>query len=217
MKVVPWICAAAASVLSLSGAHADGGGLTADASRVPWATFQSRIGYAPGAPGWRADLAPPSAAACRSAASACSATSISAPTAPAPGVAGIRLSRHQRRSDRRAQRSTRVRRTGSTPSADRRLFGASAAVPVASIEPDRRQRHPSLRGHRLQQPLGQERLELQRRPRRRLAEPRQRWCASAASSVARKASTTSSATCAWRRWSSSASLFLLNRSPGVSR
>jgi hypothetical protein len=58
MKVVPWTCAVAASVLSLAGAHAEGGGLTTDADRVPWTRFQTRIGYAPGAPGWRAELAP---------------------------------------------------------------------------------------------------------------------------------------------------------------
>ena len=58
MRVVPWICAAAAAVLPLAGAHAEGGGLSADADRVAWTRFQSRIGSAPGAPGWRAELAP---------------------------------------------------------------------------------------------------------------------------------------------------------------
>ncbi len=42
-------------------------------------------------------------------------------------------------------------------------------------------------------------------------------CASAASSAARKASTTSSATCAWPGGPARRLLFLLNRSPGISR
>ncbi|HEV7577116.1 MAG TPA: hypothetical protein VGO85_13830 [Caldimonas sp.] len=58
MRNVLWICAAVASVLTLADARAEGEGLAANADRVPWARFQSRIAYAPGAPGWRADLAP---------------------------------------------------------------------------------------------------------------------------------------------------------------
>jgi hypothetical protein len=58
MKVAPRICAAALAALALAGAKAEGLGLTADADKVPWASFQSRIGAAPGAPGWRAELAP---------------------------------------------------------------------------------------------------------------------------------------------------------------
>ncbi|HSC62251.1 MAG TPA: hypothetical protein VLD35_01350 [Caldimonas sp.] len=58
MRNVLWICAAVASALTAVGARAEGDGLSANADRVPWARFQSRIAYAPGAPGWRADLAP---------------------------------------------------------------------------------------------------------------------------------------------------------------
>ena len=58
MRNVLWICAAVASSLTLVDARAEGDGLSADADRVPWARFQSRIAYAPGAPGWRADFAP---------------------------------------------------------------------------------------------------------------------------------------------------------------
>jgi hypothetical protein len=58
MRNVLWICAAVASALTLVDARAEGEGLSASADRVPWARFQSRIAYAPGAPGWRADLAP---------------------------------------------------------------------------------------------------------------------------------------------------------------
>src|SRR3982751_2174008 len=58
MRNVLWICAAVASALTSVNARAEGEGLSANADRVPWARFQSRIAYAPGAPGWRADLAP---------------------------------------------------------------------------------------------------------------------------------------------------------------
>ena len=58
MRNVLWICAAVALSLTLVDARAEGDGLSADADRVPWARFQSRIAYAPGAPGWRADFAP---------------------------------------------------------------------------------------------------------------------------------------------------------------
>ena len=58
MRNVLWICAAVASALTGAAARAEGEGLSANADRVPWARFQSRISYAPGAPGWRTDLAP---------------------------------------------------------------------------------------------------------------------------------------------------------------
>ncbi len=58
MRNVLWICAAVASVLTLADARAEGEGLATNADRVPWARFQSRVAFAPGAPGWRADLAP---------------------------------------------------------------------------------------------------------------------------------------------------------------
>ena len=56
MRNVLWICAVVASTLTLADARAEGEGLAARADRVPWARFQSRIAFAPGAPGWRADL-----------------------------------------------------------------------------------------------------------------------------------------------------------------
>jgi hypothetical protein len=58
MRNVLWICAAVASVLTLADARAEGDGLAANADSVPWTRFQSRISYAPGASGWRADLTP---------------------------------------------------------------------------------------------------------------------------------------------------------------
>ena len=58
MRNVLWICAAVISALALADARAEGEGLAPDADHVPWARFESRISAAPGAPGWRADLAP---------------------------------------------------------------------------------------------------------------------------------------------------------------
>jgi hypothetical protein len=58
MRPVPWICVAVAAALATVEARADGDGLSANADRFAWAGFQSRIAFAPGAPGWRADLAP---------------------------------------------------------------------------------------------------------------------------------------------------------------
>lgn len=58
MRNVLLICAAVAAALTGVDARAEGEGLSARADRVPWARFQTRIAYAPGAPGWRADLAP---------------------------------------------------------------------------------------------------------------------------------------------------------------
>jgi hypothetical protein len=58
MRNVLWICAAAASALAMADARGEGEGLSANADRVPWARFQGRVSSAPGAAGWRADLAP---------------------------------------------------------------------------------------------------------------------------------------------------------------
>jgi hypothetical protein len=58
MRNVLWICAAVASALAMVGAHAEGEGLSVNADRFAWSNFQSRIAFAPGAPGWRADFAP---------------------------------------------------------------------------------------------------------------------------------------------------------------
>jgi len=58
MRNVLWICAAVVSALATAQARAEGDGLSTNADRVPWASFQSRIAFAPGAPGWRADFAP---------------------------------------------------------------------------------------------------------------------------------------------------------------
>ena len=58
MRNVLWICVAVASALAVADVRAEGEGLSANADRVAWTRLQSRIAYAPGAPGWRAELAP---------------------------------------------------------------------------------------------------------------------------------------------------------------
>jgi hypothetical protein len=58
MRNVLWICVAVASALAVADVRAEGEGLSANADRIAWTRLQSRIAYAPGAPGWRAELAP---------------------------------------------------------------------------------------------------------------------------------------------------------------
>jgi hypothetical protein len=58
MRNVLWMSVAVASALTLADARAAGEGLATHADRVPWARFEGRIAYSPGAPGWRADFAP---------------------------------------------------------------------------------------------------------------------------------------------------------------
>ncbi len=58
MRVVLWIASATALLLPPAATWAAGEGLSASADRVPWGSFQTRIGYGPGAPAWRATLAP---------------------------------------------------------------------------------------------------------------------------------------------------------------
>jgi hypothetical protein len=135
MKVLPRICAVAVSVLSLSGAHAEGAGLTTDADRVPWARFQSRIGYAPGAPGWRADLAPLERSGLQVGSVGLlgdvyfGASQPGASSAPATGfraTSGVLI----------GARSPLLGATGSNTlfPPDRRLFGASAGVPASPVD-----------------------------------------------------------------------------------
>ena len=112
-----------------SGARADGDGLTADADRVPWARFQGRIGYAPGAPAgapsWR-----------RSSGSGLQISSVSLHRrrllrrrSAGPGNSGRRLPRHQRRPDRRAQPWLDVGQPGQRP-AQRQTGACSAQSPA---------------------------------------------------------------------------------------
>jgi hypothetical protein len=138
MRVVLWICAAAATVLPLASAHAEGGGLTTDADRAAWARFQSRIGYAPGAPGWRAELAPLE----RSGLQVGSVGLLgdvyfgAAPTGPASTSAtGFRATSGVLIGSR-----SPLLGSGSTPAAsgllrtDRRLFGAAAPAPISASD-----------------------------------------------------------------------------------
>ena len=131
MRNVLWICAAVASALTLADARAEGEGLSADADRVPWARFQSRIAYAPGAPGWRADLAPLERSGLQ-VGSVGLLGDVYFGSTPAPRAnAPRRLPRHQRPPHRRAQRLARRRldadqrpaRDGSAPV---RRFGRAA-------------------------------------------------------------------------------------------
>jgi hypothetical protein len=129
MKLVPWICAAAASVLSLSGVHAEGLGLTADASRVPWARFQSRIGSAPGAPGWRADLAPLERSGLQiGSVGLLGDVYFGAQTVPGTPATGFRATSG-------VLIGARSPLLGFAGTADRRLFGAAALVPTSPAEP----------------------------------------------------------------------------------
>ena len=58
MRVVLRIASTTVLVLPCVVAWAAGEGLATSADRVPWAQFQTRIGYGSGAPAWRASLAP---------------------------------------------------------------------------------------------------------------------------------------------------------------
>ena len=207
MRNVLWICAAVASALTLADARAEGDGLSADADRVPWARFQSRIAYAPGAPGWRADLAPLERSGLQVSSVGLLGDVYFGSTPAPPGDLRRRLPRHQRRPDRRAQPGLGA---VSTPTSgllatDRRLFGASAAPLDLSGRSDGRQHDAALHRHRLQQPVDARAAGTSAPTWASSRRAPATWSASAASSAARRASTTSSATCAWRRWSSSAS------------
>jgi len=130
MKVVPWICAAAVSALALSGANAEGVGLTPDADRVPWASFQSRIGSAPGAPGWRSELAPLERTGLQIGSVGLLGDVYFGASRAVPGtpVTGFRATSG-------VLIGARSPLLGQTGSADRRLFGAGAPLPVSPLEP----------------------------------------------------------------------------------
>jgi hypothetical protein len=130
MKIVPWICAAAASALALSGANAGGVGLTTDVDRVPWASFQSRIGAAPGAPGWHAELAPLERSGLQVGSVGLLGDVYFGAARPDPGmpVTGFRATSG-------ILIGARSPLFGQAGTADRRLFGSSAPAPGASPEP----------------------------------------------------------------------------------
>ena len=128
MRNVLWICAAVASALTGVGARAEGDGLSANADRVPWARFQSRIGSAPGAPGWRADLAPVE----RSGLQVSSVGLLgdvyfgSTPSPRATSVGGFRATSGLLIGARSAWLNSASTPSGGLFATDRRLFGASA-------------------------------------------------------------------------------------------
>ena len=129
MRNVLWICAAVASALTMAEARAEGEGLSADADRVPWARFQSRISYAPGAPGWRADLAPSERTGLQVGGLGLLGDvyfgSAPAPRAASPG--GFRATSGLLISSRSAWLGTGSAPTSGVLATDRRLFGASAS------------------------------------------------------------------------------------------
>jgi len=129
MRNVLWICAAVASALTMVEARAEGEGLSADADRVPWARFQSRISYAPGAPGWRADLAPSERTGLQVGGVGLLGDvyfgATPAPRATSPG--GFRATSGLLISSRSAWLGTVSAPTSGVLATDRRLFGASAS------------------------------------------------------------------------------------------
>ena len=137
MRNVLWICAAVASSLTLVDARAEGEGLSADADRVPWARFQSRIAYAPGAPGWRADFAPLE----RSGLQVSSVGLLgdlyfgSTPAPRATSVGGFRATSGLLIGGRSTGLGSVSTSTSGLLATDRRLFGASAAPLTYPADP----------------------------------------------------------------------------------
>ena len=128
MRNVLWICAAVTCGLTLGDARAEGDGLSANADRVPWARFQSRIAYAPGAPGWRADLAPFERTGLQVSSFGLLGDVYfgSTPTPQATSVGGFRATSGLLISARSAWFASTSTPSGGLLATDRRLFGASA-------------------------------------------------------------------------------------------
>jgi len=138
MRNVLWICAAVASGLSLVDARAEGDGLSADADRVPWARFQSRIAYAPGAPGWRADLAPLERTGLQVGGSVGLLGDVYFGSTPAPratSVGGFRATSGLLIGGRSTGLGSVSAPTTGLLATDRRLFGASAAPLTYPADP----------------------------------------------------------------------------------
>jgi hypothetical protein len=137
MRNVLWICVAVASAMPLVDARAEGEGLSASADRVPWARFQSRIAYAPGAPGWRADLAPAE----RTGLQVGSVGLLgdvyfgSTPTPQASSVGGFRATSGLLIGARNTALGAVATPTSGLLATDRRLFGASAGAFTYPADP----------------------------------------------------------------------------------
>ena len=206
MRNVLWICAAAASALAMADARGEGDGLSTNADRA-WTRFQSRIAFAPGAPGWRADLVPVEKTGLQVGSLGLLGDMYFGGTQAAAGApsSGFRATSGVLIGARSPLLST-----ATTPSAgglyasNRHLFGAAPGT-------TRRQRRVcrqldrSLHRHRLQQSLARRAAGASAPTSAWSRRARATSSASAASSAARRASTTSSATCASPRSSSSAS------------
>ena len=137
MRNVLWICAAVASGLMLVDARAEGDGLSADADRVPWARFQSRVAYAPGAPGWRADLAPVERTGLQ-VGSVGLLGDVYFGSTPAPrdtSIGGFRATSGLLIGARSAWLGAVSTPTSGLLATDRRLFGASANPPTYPADP----------------------------------------------------------------------------------
>ncbi len=135
MRNVLWICAAVASALTLVDARAEGEGLSANADRVPWARFQSRITY--GAPGWRADLAPLERTGLQ-VGSVGLLGDVYFGSTPAPrdtSIGGFRATSGLLIGARSASLGAVSTPTSGLLATDRRLFGASANPPTYPAEP----------------------------------------------------------------------------------
>ena len=131
MRNVLWICAAVASSLTLVDARAEGDGLSANADNVPWARFQSRIAYAPGAPGWRADLVPSDRTGLQvgSSVGLLGDVYFGSTTAPrATSFGGFRATSGLLIGSRSTGLGAASTQTSGLLSTDRRLFGASATT-----------------------------------------------------------------------------------------
>jgi len=137
MRNVLWICAALAAALPLADARAEGEGLSANPDSVPWARFQSRIGYAPCAPGWRADLAPTE----RTGLQVGSVGLLgdvyfgSTPTPQATSVGGFRATSGLLIGARSTAPGAIPTPTSGLLATDRRLFGASASAFTYPADP----------------------------------------------------------------------------------
>jgi len=138
MRNVLWICAAVASGLMLVDARAEGDGLSADADRVPWARFQSRIAAAPGAPGWHADLAPLERTGLQVGGSVGLLGDVYFGSTPAPratSVGGFRATSGLLIGGRSTGLGSVSTPTSGLLATDRRLFGASAAPLTYPADP----------------------------------------------------------------------------------
>ena len=162
----------------------------------------SRAGSAtpPARPARRADLTPATAAACRSSGVSVHGRRLFRRARPAPASRRAAFAPPAASSTARAARCRHVGHGAGRTACSASTGACSARRPPAlghATRPGQRvdSATAALHRHRLQQPGGAQRLELQRRPRPGLAALRPTRFASAGCSAAARTSTTSSATC----------------------